>query len=418
MMVPLEHFSWLRTSERGLRQWCACGSPAKGNRGRVEAVMQYRRTPIEIESPEQLGYATIKQNLAESSFADRRLADYGINGNVGELLLPYGDHLGSARLRALIASEGHPLTPDDVLVTAGAAAALFIVATVLLEPGAHALVCAPNYATNLETPRAIGAELETLNLRFEDGWRLDVENVAKRLRPSTRLVSITYPHNPTGSMITSDELLALVQLVEQHPSATLLVDETYRELAYDDVLPLATSLSPRVLAVSSMSKVYGLPGLRVGWLTCRDDALRETLLAAKEQIFISGAVLDEELAAQVLERRGEILQVVHEVVGAHLALVRSWVEASDYFDWVEPHAGVVCFPRIRPDVEIDVDRFYRILFQEYGTYVGPGHWFDQDRRFFRIGFGWPTKEELALGLETLEKAAARAAHAPAVPSGA
>jgi len=378
--------------------------------------MHYRRTPIEIESPEQLGYATIKQNLAESSFADRSLADYGIEGNIGELLLPYGDHLGSEQLRTLIASEEETLIPDDVLVTAGAAAALFIVASALLEPGVHALVCAPNYATNLETPRAIGADLELLGLRFEDRWRLDIEMVADRLRPNTRLVSVTYPHNPTGSMITRDDLLALVELIDRHPLATLLFDETYRDLAYDGALPLATSLSPRVVGVSSMSKVYGLPGLRIGWLTCRDNGLRETLLAAKEQIFISGAVLDEELAVRVLERRAEILQLVHATVRNHLALVREWIEASHYFEWVEPQAGVVCFPRIRPDIEIDIDGFYRSVFHDYGTYVGPGHWFDQDRRFFRIGFAWPSREELALGLETLEKAAGQTARAPAVRS--
>jgi aspartate/methionine/tyrosine aminotransferase len=375
--------------------------------------MHYRRTPIEIESPEQLGYATIENNLAESSYADRRLADYAIDGDVGEMLLPYGEHLGSERLRALVAAEGDRLSPGDVLITAGAAAGLFIVASALLAPGAHALVCAPNYATNLETPRALGADLETIDLRFEEGWRLDIDDIASRLRADTRLVSITYPHNPTGSTISVDELRAVVQLVESHPTATLLVDETYRELAYADVLPLASGLSPRALGISSMSKVYGLPGLRVGWLTCRDEALMETLLAAKEQIFISGAVLDEELSARVLERRSEILRQVHSTVRDHLAVVRDWIETSDHFEWIEPQAGVVCFPRIRSDVAIDVDAFYRALFHEYGTYVGPGHWFDQDRRYFRVGFAWPSKEELTRGLETLDAAAAATA-TPAV----
>jgi aspartate/methionine/tyrosine aminotransferase len=376
--------------------------------------VHYRRTPIEVESPEQLGYAAIKNNLAESSFSDRRLTDYGIQADVGELLLPYGDHLGSEKLRAFVASGSSDLRPDDVLITAGAAAALFIVASALLEPGAHALICAPNYATNLETPRAIGADVERIELRFEDGWRLDTESVAHRLRPNTRLVSVTYPHNPTGSMISADQLRALVRIVESHAHARLLVDETYRELAYEHPLPMATNLSPRALGVSSMSKVYGLPGLRVGWLTCRDESLMETLLAAKEQIFISGAVIDEELAARVLERRSTILSLVQETVREHLGVVRDWMQASDRFEWVEPQAGVVCFPRIRPDVGVDVDEFYRTLFHEHGTYVGGGHWFDQDRRFFRVGFAWPPRAELTRGLETLEASAATAADQPVI----
>ena len=131
--------------------------------------MRYRRTPIEIESPEQLGYSTIRNNLAESSFSDMCLADYGVEADVGRLLLPYGDHLGAERLRTLIAGDADSLSPDHVLVTAGAASALFIIATSLLGPDAHALICTPNYATNLETPRALGADVETIDLRFEDG---------------------------------------------------------------------------------------------------------------------------------------------------------------------------------------------------------------------------------------------------------
>ena len=370
--------------------------------------MRYRRTPIEIESPEQLGYSTIRNNLAESSFSDMCLADYGVEADVGRLLLPYGDHLGAERLRRLIAGDGDSLSPDHVLVTAGAASALFIIATSILGPDAHALICAPNYATNLETPRAVGADVETIDLRFEDGWRLDLERIASRLRPDTRLVSITYPHNPTGSTITPRELEALVALVESHPVARLLVDETYRELAYGDPLPMAATLSPRVLAVSSMSKTYGLPGLRVGWLTCRDDRLMETLLAAKEQIFICGAVVEEELAARVLEQRSVALKLVHAKTQRHLAVVRDWIHGHESFEWVEPSAGVVCFPRIRPEIPIDVDGFYRALLEEHGTYVGPGRWFDQDPRFFRLGFAWPTEEELAGGLEGLDLAAAGA----------
>jgi aspartate/methionine/tyrosine aminotransferase len=370
--------------------------------------VRYRRTPIEIESPEQLGYSTIRNNLAESSFSDMCLADYGVEADVGRLLLPYGDHLGAERLRRLIAGDGDSLSADHVLVTVGAASALFIIATSLLGPDAHALICAPNYVTNLETPRAVGADVETIDLRFEDGWRLDLERIASRLRPDTRLVSITYPHNPTGSAITPGELEALVALVESHPIARLLVDETYRELAYGDPLPMATTLSPRVLAVSSMSKTYGLPGLRVGWLTCRDDRLMETLLAAKEQIFICCAVVEEELAARVLEQRSVALTLVHAKTQRHLAVVRDWIHGHELFEWVEPNAGVVCFPRIRPEIAIDVDGFYRALLEEHGTYVGPGRWFDQDPRFFRLGFAWPTEEELAGGLEGLDLAAAGA----------
>ena len=367
--------------------------------------MRYRRMPIEIESPEELGYEAIANNLSESSFSDMRLADYGIEAELSDLLLQYGDHRGTPHLRELIAADAPPLRADDVIVTAGAAAALFMVATALLDRGEHALISSPNYATNLETPTALGAEVERLELRFDDGWELDLERLEAALRPQTRLLSLTYPHNPTGAMIERATLEAIVELVERHGDVHLLVDETYRELAYGEALPVAAALSERAISISSMSKTYGLPGLRIGWLACRDAALSESLLAAKEQILICGSALDEEMAFRVLRERERILPPIRAKVEANLATVRAWIAAQDAFEWVEPRAGVVCFPRVRASRDFDPDRFYDSLLREHGTYVGPGHWFGQDRRSFRLGFAWPDADELERGLAGLLAAA-------------
>lgn len=372
--------------------------------------MRYARTPIEIESPEELGYDAIAYNLAESSFADQRLGDLGIETDVGDLLLQYGDHLGLPRLRELIAAdgEGNAVGADDVTVTAGAAPALYITATALLERGDHALVLAPNYATNLETPRAIGAELEPVEIRFEDGWALDVERLASQIRPETKLVSITYPHNPTGAMIDAATLERVVELVDAHPRARLLLDETYRSLD-PDPLPRATALSERALSISSMSKTYGLPGLRIGWIICRDTELAETLLAAKEQILICGSAADEEMAARVLDARDRILPPIRARIDQHRAIVAEWIGSQDVFEWIAPRAGVTAMPRFRDPDGIDIDRFYAVLLADHGTYVGPGHWFEQPRTSYRLGFGWPTTDELRGGLAGLLAAAADAA---------
>ena len=377
--------------------------------------MRYARTPIEIESPEELGYDSIRFNLAESSFADQRLSDYGIDTDVGGLLLQYGDHLGLPRLRELIAAEGggSDVTPDQVTVTSGAAPALFIIATALLEPGDHALIQAPNYATNLETPRMLSAEVEPIEIRYEDGWELDVDRLASQMQPETKLVSITYPHNPTGAMIDAATLERVVELIDAHPSARLLLDETYRSLA-PEPLPLAAALSEsgRALSVSSMSKTYGLPGLRMGWIVNRDPELAETLLAAKEQILICGSTADEEMAARILEAKDRILPPIRAKIDEHLAIVRDWFASAEnggVFEWVEPKAGVVGIPRLSDPETVDIDRFYESLLADHGTYVGPGHWFDQPRSSFRLGFGWPTTEELHEGLAGLLAAAKDAA---------
>ncbi len=367
-------------------------------------LLRYRRMPIEIESPEERGYDTIDANLTESSFADATMADLGVDPKeLANLLLCYGDHLGAPALRAEIVDGADGLTLDDVVVTTGAAHALFLVATTLLGPGQPLVVVRPNYATNLETPSAMGADVRFLDLAFDAGWRLDLDHLADLITDGG-LVSITTPHNPTGTTLTAAELEALVQLVESR-RAWLLVDETYRELAHGEPLPQAASLSPRVVAVSSVSKAHGLPGLRVGWATTRDRDLRELLLAAKEQTVICGSTIDEHLAWRALQQRPTRLPRIAAVLASHLTLVRDWVEREPAVSWVAPSGGAVCFPRL--DESVDPARFSAAL-NARGTFVGPGHWFDQPAGFFRLGYGWPGTAELERGLVNLSAAIATA----------
>lgn len=365
--------------------------------------MRYRRMPIEIESPEQLGYERIRCNLAESSVADARLGDLDVT--LADLVLQYGDHLGHPALRALIAADGPGLTAHDVMLTPGAAAALFMVATTLLSEGDHVVVARPNYATNIETPRQLGAQITHLDLRHEDGWRVDPEQLRAMLRPDTQLVSLTTPHNPTGQVIDADVLTEIIDIVERHWQARLLIDETYRELDRGTPQPLAASRSERVISVSSLSKAYGLPGIRLGWLVTRDRGLLEQLLAAKEQIVITGSVVDEAIGYEAVRRRGELLPPITVQVVRALEVTRRWMASQDIFEWVEPRGGVVGFARFRPDIEVDVHAFYARLFDVHGTVVGPGHWFDHPRRYLRIGFGWPAQDRLEEGLAALTSAA-------------
>ena len=143
---------------------------------------------------------------------------------------------------------------------------------------------------------------------------------------------------------------------------------------------------------------------------CRDAAVREGLLAAKEQMVICGATLDEAIAGRVLADRARVLPPILAEVRARLAIVREWIDGQDTFEWIEPAGGVVGLVRFRPGVAVDTDRFYERLLATHGTYVGPGHWFEVDDRHFRLGFGWPTEAELRAGLAALSTAA-RAASA-------
>lgn len=354
---------------------------------------------MEVESPEQIGYEQVRFNLAESSLADRRLGDLGIE--LDDLLLCYGDHLGDPVLRELIASDGG-LSPDQVLVSVGAAGALFTVATALLSAGDRLVVAHPNYASNLETPYAIGAEIVSFPLTLEGGFQVNLDHLRTLITPGTKLVSLTTPHNPTGAVIPQADLRAIIAMVED-AGAWLLLDETYRELS-DDPPPPAVTLSERVLSVSSLSKTYGVPGIRIGWVLCRDAQLMETLLAAKEQIALAHSVVDEAIARAIMERRESLLPDVRSLVRQHRQLVTAWMAAEPLLEWVEPEGGVVCFPRIVAESGVDPARFYQTLNQRYITWVGPGHWFEQDPRHFRLGFGYSTTPDLTQALQNVSAA--------------
>lgn len=363
--------------------------------------MKFVRMPIEIEAPEQLGYDTIRRNLSESSVADRRLGE--LNVKLDDVLLCYGDHKGSIDLRESVASLGTGLDAEDVLITAGASAALFMVATSLLDRDQHLVVVRPNYATNIETPRAIGCDITFIDLDFESGFRLDIDRIEAAIRPNTRYVSITYPHNPSGVMISEAELRAVVALVERK-GCLLLFDETYREMTFGQMLPVAATLSPRVISVSSLSKTYGIPGIRIGWLICRDPKLMQLFLAAKEQIGISGSMIDEYVGYIALSQRRDWLEPNNLSIRKGFELVKAWIERDEFVEWVEPQGGCVCLPRIRPDVKLDLPTFYHRLYSVHGTYVGAGRWFEMPDNYFRVGFGWPTLTQLSEGLDGISAA--------------
>ncbi|OYU92612.1 MAG: aspartate aminotransferase, partial [Bacteroidetes bacterium B1(2017)] len=277
--------------------------------------MQYKRMPIEVESPEEKGYSTIKYNLAESSISDKKISDIlpdAFGKEFDELVLQYTDHRGKPKLRKAIIEESKDLEISDVLVCQAAAMALFVVNTTILSKEDHLIVLRPNYATNIETPRAIGCEISFVDLKFENGFQLDIEDIRKAILPNTKLISITTPHNPTGVIIPEKTINKLIIIAEEN-AIYLLVDQTYRELSFKTELePYYALKSPNVISVSSLSKAYGLPGIRIGWIICKDQSLMEKLLAAKEQIIICNSVIDEYLAERALETKTKILSVSHK----------------------------------------------------------------------------------------------------------
>src|ERR1044072_3223661 len=171
--------------------------------------MLYKRMPIEKESPEEKGYDTILHNLAESSVSDLSFGELGLQLN--ELKLEYIPHRGHDGLRQMIGADAG-LQKEQVLLTNGAAGALFIINTALLTAQDHLIVVRPNYATNIEVPVAIGCSISYIDLQLQTGWRLNASTIEAAITPATRLISITTPHNPTGSTMTEADLQAVIVL--------------------------------------------------------------------------------------------------------------------------------------------------------------------------------------------------------------
>ncbi len=154
--------------------------------------------------------------------------------------------------------------------------------------------------------------------------------------------------------LSEAELNAVMALAESR-GCYLLLDETYREMNFAGPTPLAASISRRAISVASMSKSYGLPGIRIGWIISRDEALQEMFLAAKEQIFICNSVVDEEIAFHVLNRKSQVLPPILERNRRGFEITRAWMAQQNGMEWVPPAGGVVCFPRIRAAAASNVD---------------------------------------------------------------
>lgn len=355
--------------------------------------------PIEAESPEELGYSTIKYNLAASSVRDIDLSEINVSKKT---LLCYGSHRGKDDLRKLIVQEYFSENINNVLITQGAASALFMIHTSLLNANDEIIVLHPNYATNLETPYAIGCKIKIVELKYESQFNFKAEDVLGRITSKTKLVSLTNPHNPTGKVFAADVLENIISYCTTK-KVFALVDETYKDIPFPNYSHHVLNDSPYLIRVSSLSKAYGVPGIRIGWIYCRNNSLMEKFLAAKEQMIICNSVIDEEIAFQILRKKKIILKKVARNISDNYMVLSKWLKQQNVVDFVLPDAGVVMMPRLKSSVP--TKKFYSDLLSKHKAYVVPGHWFQMSDRFFRLGFGWASNPEIKKGLAAIEQSA-------------
>ena len=355
-----------------------------------------------------------RYDLSESTSPDLTLGDIidlvGIDA-VRNFSLDYGyEQEGLSAFRQAISERcGVPI--EGVLTTLGAAFALYLISAELTNaPHKTAIITTPYFQQSHDTLAANGWRIKTVQNDFDKGYALDVDGIASLLDETIQLVSIASPQNPSGVSVPLDtigELLAV--MAQKAPQAYLLVDETYREAAFsaENILPSAAGAFPfdRLLTCSSVSKAYGAPGLRTGWLTTRDANLMARLLNATKNIVICHPRLNEQLAAILMHNADAVLEKQRSFLNPALALVAAWQHSEQHrVDWNRPNAGALCCMCLGPQFsDAQLPRFWQAL-ADNETIVRPGLLFGSDIRHFRLGFGHLSLHDLEIGLSNLSAA--------------
>jgi aspartate/methionine/tyrosine aminotransferase len=345
--------------------------------GKWEFACRYHMTASDMQT------LSLKELLALASPADRAAFE--------DLPLHYIETTGTAPLRAAVAATYQGVQPEDILAFAGAEEGIFCAMHALLERHDHAIVVTPNYQSSEELPRALCAT-SGVALDADDNWSLDLEQVKAAIRPNTKLIAVNFPHNPTGKVIDRRTFDGLVALCRQH-GIWLFSDEVYRglERSAEIRLPSAIEAYEKGLTLGVMSKAYGLPGLRVGWIASKDHALLHKMDRVKHYLSICNAGPSEHLAVIALKASEKIIGRNRDLIKRNLVAVDAFfAEFPDLFEWRHPDGGCIAYPRYLG--QDGVETFCRRLVEEAGIVLLPASLYRSDLTAtpgdrFRIGFG-------------------------------
>lgn len=289
----------------------------------------------------------------------------------------------------------------QVTTAQGASGANFLACAALLEPGDEVLVETPGYDPLLGAPRLLGARVNQFIRDFNEGFALDPDRVQRALTPRTKLIIITNPHNPSGVLADPDALESIGRLARAH-GAHVLLDEVYLDVAQAAASrppvqadPTFAFRSDVFVCTNSLTKSYGLSGLRCGWILSSGD-VAERIRRTRDVVDGTGSILAERLAVAAFRHLDRLLHRAISLLDTNRPIVRSWLESRNDLAWA-PSAGTVVFPRLRR--VNDASAFAERLMNERDTAVVPGRFF-QAPPHVRIGFGGPT-ETVRAGLRAI-----------------
>ncbi len=287
---------------------------------------------------------------------------------------------------------------DQVGVATGASGANFLACGAILRPGDEVLVERPGYDPLLGVPRFLGAKIRRFDRVYEEGFGVNPDRVAAAVTPTTRLIILSNLHNPTGAMISSDELAGVAEVADGI-GAKVLVDEVYLESVEGINLHPAATLSPTFISTSSLTKSYGLSGLRAGWALASPE-VAEKIRRVRDVVDGVGAFPSELLALIAFENLRSLRERAQGILGPNFHRLKAFMDSRPELEWIPPVGGSVGFPRIK-GIE-DSSSFVKALRERFDTGVVPGHFFEAPAHF-RIALGG-RREVLERGLERLGEA--------------
>lgn len=303
-----------------------------------------------------------------------------------KLWLGYTEAPGNPELRAGIASLYESISAENVLVHSGAQEAIYNFARACLSGDDHVIVHWPCYQSLFQMAETIGCAVTKWEADPTRGWELDIEFLKTAIRRNTRAIFLNLPHNPTGYWMESDRLREVASLADRH-GAWLFLDEVYRGLEHaGSALPAGCDLSETAVSLGVMSKSFGLPGLRIGWIATRNRKVHEAMTVYKDYTTICNSAPSEFLTTLALRHRNRILRRNRELVLANLAAVEGFFRRHEnHFAWTKPRAGCLAFPHLRGG--LSAEAFCADVLESTGVLLAPSSTFSYGDGHFRLGFG-------------------------------
>ncbi|MCJ7524811.1 MAG: aminotransferase class I/II-fold pyridoxal phosphate-dependent enzyme [Candidatus Aminicenantes bacterium] len=316
------------------------------------------------------------------------------------LRLGYTETAGNPDLRLEIASLYEGISADDILVFAGAEEAIFVFMNAVLKAGDHLIVQTPCYQSLSAVAAAAGCRVTRWETSVGQGWVLDADWLDGQVTDSTRAVVVNFPHNPSGYLLQADRF-ERITAIARRSGLFLFSDEVYRFLEYktENRLPAACEIYENGVSLGVMSKAFGLAGLRLGWVACRNHEVLRAMAELKDYTTICTAAPSEFLSLLALRHRKKILERNLAIIGSNLEYLDAFFETQRrFFTWQRPQAGPVAFPAVT--FAGNSDDFCAELMQTYGVLLLPGRLFAAEPRHFRIGFG---RRDFRQGLDKISE---------------